>query len=447
MPSGNMGKTISLDDYLVRLGFNLDATGFNQFLELLDKGKRGVEQAIPAISSSLIKATTVYTGFVAQAAVGIASLVQSVSQMDRDLAIQARGYWMQKDAFTEMSYAAEALGYSMNELSTIALSPELTQQFYELMAISKQLQPTQELQDNLKLVRSLSLEFNKIKLAGRYFVYNLAGEIAKFLGTDITDLKNDLKDINKFLSNDIKPATERIAAIVGPFMKQVKQVAWPVLKLLFSGASTLFNTLTKNPQTLTNLISILKVLLIVLSLLKGSPLGLFFVLAPYILKILGRIAEQQGKTGSFVRTIDKLLGLLDRVGGILTTIFDIAGPLIDMIADGLSRILDILEPIIALAMDALNIPLTLLETILGMNENIANGNVGGWLKDMFMPENLIDWYKQSAGNNSYNNSRTSNITINNNNSIYGSDSKTIANDINDMSAEQITSSKAFTPAY
>ena len=98
-----IGKTIPLDNYLVRVGFSADVTGLNQFLELLGKGKKAIQESAPSIGKSLIGATAAYVGFVSKAAIGIAGLVNQIADADRNLAIESRKMWMNKSAFTEMS--------------------------------------------------------------------------------------------------------------------------------------------------------------------------------------------------------------------------------------------------------------------------------------------------------------------------------------------------------
>ena len=424
-----LGKTISLDDYLVKLGFSVDATGLNQFLELLDKGKRGVEKAVPAISSSLTKATLAYVGFISQAAIGIASLVNSVAQMDKELAIQSRKFWMNKSAFTEMSYAAEALGYSMDNLNEIALSPELTRQFYELLDISKKIQPDEKLLDNLKLVREVAVEINKFKMQARYGLYTFGASLAKYLKPEISDIKNDLKEINGELLGNSASIIDGIAKMVAPVVKELKNDLWPIIR---GGAQLILKVvkgLSENPEMLKNYMALLKLLLIVLSVFSKNPLGILIVAASYLVKLFARLADNKNGVDKLSQILVKIFNFIGNIGRIAKNLFTVLEPLLNFLVEALTVVFDILSPIFEFVLGIIDSIVKFIGFLGGVDTSKFGGNKYEYQN--IVPDNLFNTDREIVNNNS--NTKTNNVNITNNNSIYGSnvDANSIGSSIGD----------------
>ena len=425
-----LGKTISLDDYLVKLGFSVDATGLNQFLELLDKGKRGVEKAVPAISSSLTKATLAYVGFISQAAIGIASLVNSVAQMDKELAIQSRRFWMNKSAFTEMSYAAEALGYSMDNLNELALSPELTRQFYELLDISKKIQPDEKLLDNLKLVREVTLEINKFKMQARYGLYTFGASLAKYLKPEISDIKSDLKEINGELLGDSSSIIDGIAKMVAPVVKELKNDLWPIIR---GGAQLILKVikgLSENPEMLKNYMALLKLLLIVLSVFSKNPLGILIVAASYLVKLFAKLADNKNGVDKLSQILVKIFNFIGNIGRIAKNLFTVLEPLLSFLVEALTVVFDILSPIFEFVLGIIDSIVKFIGFLSGVDTSKFGGNKKYEYQNI-VPDNLFNTDREIVNNNS--NTKTNNVNITNNNSIYSSsaDPKSIGSSIGD----------------
>ena len=223
---------INIEDYLVKLGFRVDVVALDSFLNVLDKAKRSLHKTKGETELTAIQIAGNYAKTVAAVAIGIGKMVASVADADQQLGIVAKKYWMTKQAYTEMSYAAEALGYSMDNLNDITLDPELLAQYRELLSVSKQLQPSDEQLSSLKLVRGVVYEIKEGMLSIKYLVMNFSAALAKYLAPETTELRDTIQDINYWLEDMMPEITASLRDIAGPFMRIILQALIGVLKIV-----------------------------------------------------------------------------------------------------------------------------------------------------------------------------------------------------------------------
>ena len=315
MPGG-----IVLEDYLVRLGFNLNATGLNQFIELIGKGKRQITSMIPMLNNNLVKATFTTGSFLATVAIGTMKLMEAVAQADIELEVFARKMWMNEEAARGMSAAAEALGYSLDDLSSIALSPELTNQFRELYDITKNVRPPEELQEHLQQIREVSFEWKKFGVLAKYSVHWVTYYLSKYLNKELGDAKRYLKAFNEWFEQNIP----RIAKVIASFLANAIRMTasfFKFLKLIWGMVS-----------------SVLGVLETILGLTEGSLLKAIVLIGAAIFIASSPLLSITAVIIGIVALVDDLMTYLEGGNSLLGGIWSGAVSFIKGFIDGLKLV-------------------------------------------------------------------------------------------------------------
>jgi hypothetical protein len=115
-----------MKEYLVSLGFNVDRNKLSDALDVVKLGEGKISSLVSKMSTSLGKGTAGIVTMIASAVVAVGKFTTSVAEADMATQNAANSMWMNVDAYRVTQNAVESLGYSMNELSTIARNPEFT---------------------------------------------------------------------------------------------------------------------------------------------------------------------------------------------------------------------------------------------------------------------------------------------------------------------------------
>lgn len=204
-----------MKQYLVSIGFNLDNNSLSSALDAVNNGTNKISSMASKFSSSLGGAAGKIFSFTVTAAVGVSKLVDSVADADMKTQTLAKSMWMTTESYRTMSQAAESLGYSMNDLSEIAMNPELTSQFRELVQLSQEMQAQTpaNIDEQLQKVRSITLEFNKWKIIGQGMVRTIVSKFLSKMGVDLDKIHISLQNVTNYLIKNMPKITDFIANI------------------------------------------------------------------------------------------------------------------------------------------------------------------------------------------------------------------------------------------
>lgn len=279
-----------LDGYLVKLGFKVDVVALDSFLNVLDKAKTSMHKTDFDVKKTALQMAGGYAKIIATVAIGIGKMVTAVAEADQQLGITARKYWMTKENFTELSYAAEALGYSIENINDITLDPELLSQYRELLNVSKQLQPSSEQLSYLRNVRGVMYEVKEFMLGIRYLVMNISASLAKYLTPETNDLRNAMQDINYWLEDMMPEITDALTNIIGPMMRILLDVltgALKIVRMLLPYVLRLFSIIGKIFKALEPIWRILEHIIDVVVVAASSLKPIF----EFLLNVLSDVAD------------------------------------------------------------------------------------------------------------------------------------------------------------
>lgn len=202
----------TLREYLVKLGWDVNKSGFDNASGLVDKfasklmGKAGaMGTAFISASASIVKASLATADAVSEIAFSVAEADTAVERL-------ARKYWISEQSARSLQNAQEQLGISMQDL--MYATDEEYKRFLELNAYGKSLEAPKALDDTLVKIRDIQFEFSKLgtilNYGKRWFMYYLG----EYLGVDIDQIIIKFKSFNDWLRTNLPQITQKLAKLV-----------------------------------------------------------------------------------------------------------------------------------------------------------------------------------------------------------------------------------------
>lgn len=349
-----------IKEYLVSLGFNVNKNSLSDALDTVNFGTDKMVSMVSKMTSSLAKGTVGIITLVSSAVVAVGKLIVSVADADMQMQNAANSMWMNVDAYRVTEDAVTSLGYSMNELSTIARNPELTARFKELVSLGQQTSAPKELDSMLKKVRDVTFEFDKMKVIAKNGVRQIVYYFMKYLGVDIDEIRAKLSNFNKFLQENLPKISAVIAKVLYYIYRIGKAIAY-VIGLgakLISGA---YNFMKKFPATFKVFIGVIGAILLTINPILTIILA---GLSAIVLLIDDYMTWKRGGKSFFGDKWQGVEGFLNKAKGVLEWIFE-------QIEWAVNYIINNLKPFFSWLYD------------------IFSG-IFGWLKDIF------DWFGEKV---------------------------------------------------
>ena len=253
-----------IKEYLVSLGFSLDSNSLTRALDSINLSEGRLSSVTSKFTSSLAKGVTAILTFVSAAVVGVGKLVTSVADADMVTQNAANAMYMNAGAYTLMENAVTSLGYSMNELNTIARNPELTNRFAELVELGKNTAAPQELSSLLKQVRDVTFEFDKMQVIMRNGIRQIVYYFLKYLGGDLGDMQQSLANFNKKLQENLPKIANAIAKVLY-IIYRVGKAIYYVISTVGKFILSIFSFMRKFPNTFKVFIGTIAAILLVLN--------------------------------------------------------------------------------------------------------------------------------------------------------------------------------------
>ena len=308
-----------MKEYLVSLGFNVDRNKLSDALDVVKLGEGKISSLVSKMSTSLGKGTAGIVTMIASAVVAVGKFTTSVAEADMATQNAANSMWMNVDAYRVTQNAVESLGYSMNELSTIARNPELTNRFSELVELGKQTAAPKELDSMLKKVRDVTFEFDKMQVIAKNGIRQIVYYFLKYLGVDLDNMQNKLASVNKFLQENLP----KIAAAIAKVLYYIYRVGKAIGYVISLGAKLIggiYNFMKKFPSTFKVFIGIISAILLAINPVLTIILA---GLSAIILLIDDYMTWQRGGKSYFGDSWKKVVDyIIDSLGPFFEWLFD-----------------------------------------------------------------------------------------------------------------------------
>lgn len=329
-----------MKEYLVSLGFNVDRNKLSDALDVVKLGEGKISSLVSKMSTSLGKGTAGIVTMIASAVVAVGKFTTSVAEADMATQNAANSMWMNVDAYRVTQNAIESLGYSMNELSTIARNPELTNRFSELVELGKQTAAPKELDSMLKKVRDVTFEFDKMQVIAKNGIRQIVYYFLKYLGVDLDNMQNKLASVNKFLQENLP----KIAAAIAKVLYYIYRVGKAIGYVISLGAKLIggiYNFMKKFPSTFKVFIGIISAILLainpVLTIILAGLSAIILLIDDYMTWQRGGksyFGDSWKKVEDFIeKAKDKFEWLFEKIEWAVDYIIDSLGPFFEWLFD------------------------------------------------------------------------------------------------------------------
>lgn len=379
-----------MKEYLVSLGFNVDKNKLSDALDVVKLGEGKISSLVSKMSTSLGKGTAGIVTMIASAVVAVGKFTTSVAEADMATQNAANSMWMNVDAYRVTQNAVESLGYSMNELSTIARNPELTNRFSELVELGKQTAAPKELDSMLKKVRDVTFEFDKMQVIAKNGIRQIVYYFLKYLGVDLDNMQNKLASVNKFLQENLP----KIAAAIAKVLYYIYRVGKAIGYVISLGAKLIggiYNFMKKFPSTFKVFIGIISAILLainpVLTIILAGLSAIILLIDDYMTWQRGGksyFGDSWKKVEDFIeKAKDKFEWLFEKIEWAVDYIMDSLGPFFEWLFDAFDSafgwLKDVFKGVNEFGYKVGSIPDWILKKDQEVDE--ANEKANNWIKE------------------------------------------------------------------
>lgn len=332
------GRTLS--EYLVGLGFDVNVDGLNKFIKAIEDGASKIKLSQRITNNAVAESITTFVGLGAAAAKTVLDLTSSVADFDKQMELEARSMWMQKDQYMAMNEAVKALGYSIDDLGTIALDSELSTQFRQLYTMSQQFQGEYSgLSKSLKTMREFQFQFLKLRLIASYFVKNLGASLVKYFEGPLAQANFNLSDIINKLAQDMPKYVDKVTQKIGPFIYNLIIHMTSLVKK----AGELYKYFKDNPEKLKDALAVILLIYGWFNRTQVIAFALFSALVEHLRKVQDGSAETS-------TTWEGIWNLLSSVVDLAKTLWDWIVKIVDKLDNWgfIDELADILEDLRAI---------------------------------------------------------------------------------------------------
>ena len=379
-----------MKEYLVSLGFNVDRNKLSDALDVVKLGEGKISSLVSKMSTSLGKGTAGIVTMIASAVVAVGKFTTSVAEADMATQNAANSMWMNVDAYRVTQNAVESLGYSMNELSTIARNPELTNRFSELVELGKQTAAPKELDSMLKKVRDVTFEFDKMQVIAKNGIRQILYYFLKYLGVDLDNMQNKLASVNKFLQENLP----KIAAAIAKVLYYIYRVGKAIGYVISLGAKLIggiYNFMKKFPSTFKVFIGIISAILLainpVLTIILAGLSAIILLIDDYMTWQRGGksyFGDSWKKVEDFIeKAKDKFEWLFEKIEWAVDYIIDSLGPFFEWLFDAFDSafgwLKDVFKGVNEFGYKVGSIPDWILKKDQEVDE--ANEKANNWIKE------------------------------------------------------------------
>ena len=379
-----------MKEYLVSLGFNVDRNKLSDALDVVKLGEGKISSLVSKMSTSLGKGTAGIVTMIASAVVAVGKFTTSVAEADMATQNAANSMWMNVDAYRVTQNAVESLGYSMNELSTIARNPELTNRFSELVELGKQTAAPKELDSMLKKVRDVTFEFDKMQVKAKNGIRQIVYYFLKYLGVDLDNMQNKLASVNKFLQENLP----KIAAAIAKVLYYIYRVGKAIGYVISLGAKLIggiYNFMKKFPSTFKVFIGIISAILLainpVLTIILAGLSAIILLIDDYMTWQRGGksyFGDSWKKVEDFIeKAKDKFEWLFEKIEWAVDYIIDSLGPFFEWLFDAFDSafgwLKDVFKGVNEFGYKVGSIPDWILKKDQEVDE--ANEKANNWIKE------------------------------------------------------------------
>ena len=310
-----------IKSYLIKVGVDVDGNSINKYDQFIKKTDSKIGNLVKKIAGYGVKVNAFWDTIL----VGSYKFSTSIAKADMELQKLSRRMYMSRDSAKALQTTLNAMGLDQSDLQDIALNPELTQQYRELLRLSRSLGTPDSVKETLKDIRSISFEFSRLNVIFSHFMERVVHFAFRTLGKPARDFKKFLQDFNQRFAKNIDTWAKRIGTTLGIIVRLALRFK-ELLADIGGYISSLWSKLTKLQKGIILAIGAIGVAL------KAGPFGTLLTLISGLLMLFDdyKVYKEGGVSANVLkpvwRQVDNQLNnpdsIFNRLKDTLTEVFD-----------------------------------------------------------------------------------------------------------------------------
>lgn len=204
-----------LRSYMIKLGVQVDTGAFDKMKKMLGDLEKVMGKHASSTAMQMAKGAGLTVGAYAAVMTSIGKLVQKVSEADMSYQLLAQKMYMSADAVKAFKQATDTLGNSIDE---IAWNAELKERYVTLVADIQKLKVPEDAKDMMKQVRGIGFEFDRLKLASKLTLEQVAYNLLRLNKGELSDMSKTFTGWVDRVYERIPQVAKRIADFLQPFI-------------------------------------------------------------------------------------------------------------------------------------------------------------------------------------------------------------------------------------
>lgn len=289
-----------LRSYMIKLGVQVDTGAFDKMKKMLGDLEKVMGKHASSTAMQMAKGAGLTVGAYAAVMTSIGKLVQKVSEADMSYQLLAQKMYMSADAVKAFKQATDTLGNSIDE---IAWNAELKERYVTLVADIQKLKVPEDAKDMMKQVRGIGFEFDRLKLASKLTLEQVAYNLLRLNKGELSDMSKTFTGWVDRVYERIPQVAKRIADFLQPFIDvgasaiRFLKEFWDLLLPIREGAGVLADKFKEIWAIIPDIVKQALILSGVLAFfLLGSPLAVGMAgIAAALLLIDDYMAFKEGR--------------------------------------------------------------------------------------------------------------------------------------------------------
>lgn len=242
-----------IKSYLVSLGFDVNNSEFNKANKAINDLGTAVQSVTSGMAKNFGGAAVIIIGALTGITGATVGLIEKTASLDMEYQKLALRMFTTKQTAKELKSVLDSMGQNLDDIAWI---PELREQYFSLLGQARQMETPADAENQLKLVRSIAFEFQRLKLEATYAMQWIAYYLIKYLFGPLGSLKGSLKDINDWITETMPVWTNKVAK----WLAMIVSLGQAAAKFLGSVFSTLKDIVNMLPNGVKAVIAALALL-------------------------------------------------------------------------------------------------------------------------------------------------------------------------------------------
>lgn len=324
-----------IEEYLVRLGFSFDSASINTALTNINNAKNKANSSVSAIAKTVGASFTAISTSIAGANIALGKFVSNMARAELETEVSANKMYMNADAYDQVNQAAKALGYTMDDLAGIALTPELTEQFKTLVNDMQSVGDQTHYRDNMREIRSVLFEFTRLKLTVQMGMRQVVTDLIDIIGGDLERVRRTLQGFVNHIQDELPKISKRIAELL-TWVVRAGNMLLNVIKFVGQLSGKVFDFLKQFPGAVKvaglALVGIFAALNPTLTAAIAGVGGLMMAIDDFMVYQQGGNSLLGEKWDDITATLS---GITSTIGDIFTFIYEQSAPLFSSLKSGI----------------------------------------------------------------------------------------------------------------